>query len=274
MLRATLFALLATSSLALGCHHAESPGYGPVPPCPAGEQCKPGGVVGGGTSGSSSATSSASSSAGATTGTLSGQVGVLSGGEFDSAVALQGKADVIVDLGAGMHATASYTDAATGFSLDALPTGLHWVFAQDGTNGAAHVLSTFSLEAVPSANVMVPLVDLDMLTTVTASMPVPVLLAPGAAHVIVHLERNGSPLAGVAVSSTLPKATIAYDVGSGAYSTVATQTGNAGIVLLLNVPTSGSSSIEVDFLDGQSKSFSSGLLPIAKDAATVAGLTL
>lgn len=209
----------------------------PRPVCPPGSPADCVGPAGGGTNPSGGGSSSGGGQGGSSaTSDVSGKVGVLIDSAFSQVSAYSGASTVFTTSSKGAPLQAPYGESTTSFSFVDVKAGSTWFFVQDDTVGATGVFSTHSVVNVPvSGSVILPVVDRNVVSTVAAMLPTPVVVDGSKGVLILKVQRNKQPLAGVALTTSLPGAEVAYDNGIGLYSNQSTFTGPAGVILALNV---------------------------------------
>lgn len=221
-----------------GCGSPES-NLPPRDPCPEGSPgciTTTGGGSGSGSGGNSSSSGAGGAGGGTTSNDVSGTVITLAEPTFSVSTPYLNDATILTISAAAQPISAPYGAAMPKFSLSSVMNGLTWFFVRDETVGAAGILSTHSVLSVPVAGaVTLPVVDRNMLSTIIATLPAPALLDTAKSHLVMKIARNGQPLSGVKLSTSLPGAIIAYDDGPGIYTNQAQQTGAAGVVIAFNV---------------------------------------
>lgn len=266
---------LALSLALAACQSSSSDeGHGPPSSCKTGDRC--GSVLGGTTpAGSDGGAGGAGGQSGAP-GSVSGVVAVLTSAAFDQSAAFSGKVTISGPSAGGGVASVPYESAATGFVLDGLVGGAQFLLVHDETNGGTGIFSTFSLQEVPSAKALLPVIDRTVLDAIGSSLPAATSLQPGLAHLILEFARDDLPLAGVQLTQAVGGAAlVAYDQGLGVYSNQASATGTAGVLLILNAtpPGGASGTVTIHVADPDGNPFALEV-PAAADSATLAGFTL
>jgi hypothetical protein len=248
----------------------------PGPPCPEDAGCH---VETAGAQGSTGAGGGGGVGGAAAGITVTGVVADLTTATFDQSTLYSGEATIQGDQAGGGTTTADYGgDAGTGSSFTltnvAVRAGANWLLAAPTATNSA--FDTYSAVLLPSvAPVTLPIVDREVLTTIAATLPSPVMLDDTASQIVLVLTRAGAPLAGVQLAATPVGAAVAYDQGPGVYSTDATATGAAGIVLLLNTPASNAQlDLTIELVDPQSGSQIAAELRARGGAATFARFAL
>jgi hypothetical protein len=264
-------------SLAVVACQSSSETLGPSTTCKTGDRC--GSVIGGTIPGNSDGGAGGGGGQSGVPGSVSGAVAVLTTASFDQSTAYSGKATISGPSAGGGVATVPYENPATGFVLDNLVGGSQFLFVHDETNGGTGIYSTFSLQKVPSAKAALPVIDRTVLDGIASSLPTAAFIQPGLSHIILEFARDDLPLAGVQLTQALGGASlVAYDQGLGIYSNQASQTGTAGVLVILNVTppaaTGGvNGTLTIRVADAQGTPFALEV-PAAADAATLAGFTL
>jgi hypothetical protein len=70
-------------------------------------------------------------------------------------------------------------------------------------------------------------------------------VSPQAAQIVLVLTHGGAPYQGVSVSGGVGSAQVAYDIGPGSYSDTTTATSTGGTILLFNVGTTGTTTVNL-----------------------------
>lgn len=228
-MRVPLFALAFSLAVpTLGCS-AGRERLGPPSSC-EGEGCPTNGgtgTPGGGAGGSGGA----GGEGGASAGDVSGLVLVLGEETFTQGQTFTGGATVYVPGATGGDATGTYDGSS--FTVAGAALGVGWCYVAPN-DAAAGVLATFSLADVStSATLVLPVLDLALLTSLYASLPAPETVDPSASQVILFLSRGGVALEGASVDVG-GGATVAYDDGLGVYSPLPGATGPDGVALVIN----------------------------------------
>jgi hypothetical protein len=265
---------LGTLSVALfaACSGADGTQLENRPPCPQ----DAGGCVstsGGSTPGPDGG--GEGGSGGASSSDVHGDVGVLNDPTFMQIAAYAGAATIIGTGANGMSVQAPYGNGNSTFTLKNLPAGQSWVLVRDETVGAGGIFSTYSAVQVPAAgDVMLPVIDRQLLTSIAGTLPVAATVQPDKAHLVIELVRSKLPLSGVSLSTQLPGAVIAYDTGPGLYSNTTKQTSSEGTILVFNLdaPTNGEIlTLTLSDVAGQSYTIQ---LPIRAATATLGAFNL
>lgn len=268
---------LALSLAVAACQSSASDGHGPPSACKTGDRCGP--VLGGTTPVDSDGGAGGAGGESGAPGSVSGAVVVLTSAELDQSAAFSGKATISGPRAGGGVASVPYESATTGFVLDNLVGGSQFLLVHDETNGGTGIYSTFSLQKVPSAKAVLPVIDRTVLDGIASSLPAATSVEPGLAHLILEFARDDLPLAGVQLTQAVGGAAlVAYDQGLGVYSNQASQTGTAGVLLILNVAppaaTGGvSGTVTIRVADPQGTPFALEV-PAAADSVTLAGFAL
>ncbi|MDC3957760.1 hypothetical protein [Polyangium jinanense] len=267
LLRVSMFGSLV--SVAAACGSAEtdldprSPCTGPGCVNPSGGSTASGG--GGGQGGEGGTLSN----------DVTGNVGVLNEPSFAQIGPYAGAATIFATSSTGMLLEAPYGDMVTSFSLPSVISGTPWIFVRDETLGATGILSTHSAVRVPSSGpVTLPVVDRNVLSSIAATLPAPIVIQTSRAHLIIKVSRNGQPLSGVTLTTPLPGAEIAYDTGVGLYSNQTNLTGAAGVILAFDVDAPATAEQRTFTLTDAAQQGFMIQLPIQASAATVAAFTL
>jgi hypothetical protein len=229
-----LASVLALSVAATtSCDTGES--TNPRPHCPpdAGTIC--GGPTGPGGAGSGSSGSGGQGGSAATN-DITGKVAVIIDAAFTQVSPYIGAATITTTATSGAPLDAPYGEMTTSFTFPSVKTGATWFFVKDDTVGATGIFSTHSVVNVPANGpITLPVIDRNVIATIAASLPVPVVIDGTRGVFVIKVMRNGQPLSGVSLTSPPAGATMAYDVGAGAYSNQTLQTGPAGVILAINV---------------------------------------
>jgi hypothetical protein len=161
--------------------------------------------------------------------------------------------------------TLHVTSMQGSFSLVAAAQGNDWVFAQDAA-GSTALFPTYSPQKVETGKpLVVPLVPADVLAGVATQLGVPTLVA-GRAHLVLRaVNKNGTPIPGVAAVA-LTGATLGYDTGPGSYAPNTGATGNFGFVIQLNVNVAGPGVVKVATTSQYGSTLTD--VPISADAVT------
>lgn len=150
----------------------------------------------------------------------------------------EGKATIVAEPAAmGQPVTAPYGEGEITFTLEGVPSGAAWMTVRDETDGATGVLSTMTLQTVPSATpIVLPVLERLTLENVAATLVGQPPIEDGKAHIAVALQRDGAPLEGVSVDGgSVFGGIVAYDEGTpGDYSNDVLATGAAGTILILD----------------------------------------
>ena len=122
--------------------------------------------------------------------------------------------------------------------------------------------------------VTLPVVDRNLVTSLAGMLPSPIVVDPAQGVLILKVIRNGSPLAGVTLTTPPAGATVAYDIGVGLYSNQVQETGQAGVILAFN--TSGPANAELLMLTLRDVNQQSYFVwvKVQQGAATFAGFSL
>lgn len=232
-----LLACLITAlfSASAGCETSDS-NINPRPSCPPNTpNCV--GPSGGGTITSGGGSSGSGGEGGSSaTNDVTGNVGVLIDTAFSQISPYIGAATIHSTSNSNTALEDPYGDMKTTFTLLDVKTGPTWFFVEDKTAGATGVFSTHSVVGVPTqGSISLPVVDRAVVSSIAGNLPSPIFIDGTRGFVAIKIVRNGQPLAGVALTSPLPGATIAYDTGVGLYSNQVQQTGPAGVILAFNV---------------------------------------
>jgi hypothetical protein len=182
--------------------------------------------------------------AGATdAGTIVGSVYRINAPTFDTTKVPLYTGAATIDVSCRVQSTAGYGGAyGTAYTFPADACGGGDVRVIDDTGGATGVLST---SEVSPTLARLWVIDRAMLQEVAAQAGG---LGPGLSHdagqAVFVISHGGVPYAGLSVVGVPGNATVAYDLGPGKYSALASQTGSAGIILLFNYG-SGSSALRL-----------------------------
>ncbi len=212
---------------------------------------------------------------GTLTSDVTGNVGVLNEPSFAQIGPYLGAATLFATSNTGMLLEAPYGDAVSTFSLPSVMSGTQWIFVRDETVGGTGILSTHSAVRVPvSGPVTLPVVDRNVLASIAATLPAPIVIDTARAHLLIKVTRNGQPLSGIKLTTPLPGAEIVYDTGVGLYSNQTTLTGPAGVILVFDVDAPQMAELRgFTLTDAGGQGFTVEL-PIQAGAATVAGFAL
>lgn len=256
--------------VAAACSSADTD-LGPRPPC-TGEGCV---NPSGGSAGSGGGGGQGGEGGGMLSNDVTGNVGVLNDPSFSQIGPYAGAATIFATSSTGMLLEAPYGDMVTSFSLPSVISGTPWIFVRDETIGATGILSTHSAVRVPSSGpVTLPVVDRNVLSSIAATLPAPIVIDTTRAHLIIKVSRNGQPLSGVALTTSLPGAEIVYDTGVGLYSNQTNLTGAAGVILALDVDAPQTAEQRTFTLTDATQQGFMIQLPIQAGAATVAAFSL
>jgi hypothetical protein len=271
MLRLSTLSLLV---LAAGCNKDETR-YPPPPPC-SGPMCSPAAAAGAGSGGASSSSGTAGGGGG-TSASVSGSVYALDEQTFTNSSLFTGQATIVGFDAMGGEVTAPYgATSGTIFTLTGLRPGVVPMFVRDETMGGSGILSTWSLQEVPSASpLQLPAIDHAVLDQIATSLPVPTIIAEGTAQIILKFRRAGAPLQGVTLDPNTPigGATVAYDAGTGYVDTGGT--GSRGTIVILNLQATVGGGIEhFTVFDDTMTPFTLGDVHDGADAASIAGFDL
>jgi hypothetical protein len=260
-------ALAFAAALALGACQKDTTNLGAPSTCAADEPCH--GTVKGGGSG---AGGGGGEGGGGEAVDASGTVSVLVSAAFDQTSTFSGQATVVAPGASGSDVTADFAPG-TGFTIHGVASGATWFLVKDPTAGGSGIFSTFSLQHAPSTSLVLPVMDRTVLAGIASALPTATTLDPGRAHLVVFVDRGGQPLAGATLAGGAFGGTLAYDEGAGFYSSSATATGAAGIVLILNAsaPGQGTATIHVADPDGNPYALD---VPIAPDTVTLVGMAI
>lgn len=252
-------------SASVGCDSGSS--TNPRPSCPPNTpNCV--GPTGGGVNSSGGGSSGAGGEGGSSaTNDVTGNVGVLIDASFSAISAYSGAATIHTTSNSNMALEEPYGDMKTTFTLLDVKTGPTWFFVEDKTVGATGIFSTHSVIGVPPpGNVTLPVVDRNVVSSIAATLPTPIVIDGTRGFVVIKVVRNGQPLAGVSLTTALPGATIAYDTGVGLYSNEVQQTSTGGVILAFNVDGPGTSQLmDLTLTDLNQQSY---LVQIRLQAAT------
>lgn len=229
----TVVAVLFSASI--GCDTGGST-TNPRPGCPPNTpNCV--GPTGGGVNPSGGGSSGSGGEGGsAATNDVTGNVGVLLDASFATVSVYSGASTIHSTSNSNMALEDPYGDMKSSFTLLDVKTGPTWFFVEDETVGATGIFSTHSVVGIPvQGNVTLPVVDRNVVTSIAGTLPTPIFIDETRGFVALMIVRNGQPLEGVSLTSSLPGATIAYDTGVGLYSNEVQQTGPAGVILAFNV---------------------------------------
>ncbi len=233
----TTSTLLLVALVASACDTGNSTTT-PRPSCPPDSPLPCGVVTTGGGSNSSGGGGSGGEGSGGSSATndVQGNVGVLNDVAFSTIAPYIGDATIITTSTFGTIIEAPYGDMAPTFTLPSVMSGSTWFFVQDQTVGATGIFSTHSVVNIPVAGqVTLPVVDRNVVFAIAGSLPAPIIVDDTKGVLVLKIVRNGQPLSGVALTTPLPGAELAYDTGIGLYSNQTKQTGPAGVILALNV---------------------------------------
>jgi len=267
-----LFVATVLGSFAAACGPADTD-VGPKPPCPADAgTCTTtsggSGSAGGGQGGNGSG------GGGQQSNDVRGSVGVLNSPSFSTFSPYAGAATIFATSTSGTLAQSPYGDTQS-FELADVMSGRTWFFVRDETVGATGILSTHSVLQVPTGGeVMLPVLERSVLSSIAAMLPASTTLQDGKAHLVLLFVRNGQPLSGVSVATALPGAVMAYDEGIGLYSNQTTLTGPAGVALVLNLDAPVQAELRnltLTDVNGQGYMIQ---LPVQSNAATFAAFEL
>ncbi len=240
--------------------------YDPPPPCTDGARCAgpaAGGVGsgsggGGGQGGGVSATN------------VEGTVVVLSTTDFQQTTPLLAGATVTAPASTGT-AVGSYDPATASFVLEGAKTGDAWVLVEPDLGSGA--LATYSFASVQvGAPLTLPVASEEVMIAIAGSLPVPESLEAGKAQLVLQIARDGLPLAGASVVSSVAGATVVYDEGPGTYSTQPVATGSGGTVVLFNFSAGVSSNDVTVSLTDEALNQRDYQVKVLSDTVTVAGL--
>lgn len=273
---------------ALGCGPTENaPGSGPGScfvdvPCETdpGQTCKVpckdpvggGGVGHGGSGGSTGTGTGGTSGAGGKAVDASGITVAFTSGAFDTVTPHTESVRLYAwDLD-GQIVTADTSGGA--FTMTNVAEGAQWVEAEDTSNGAGQVWSTFSVQAFDGATSLeVPLVPKSALGDVAVQVNV-ASYAQGAAQLVLRFvdATTGDPVDGVALGA-LSGAVFAFDTGGpGQYAVNPAQTGPLGMAVVFNVGVpSAQADIELSYSYGNNNP-ETATLRVGQGMATVAVL--
>ncbi|MDC0745164.1 hypothetical protein [Polyangium mundeleinium] len=270
VLRGSVFTSLVC--VAAACGSAETD-LDPRPPCTGPGCVNPsGGVI---PSGGGGGAGGQGGEGGTLSNDVTGNVGVLNEPGFAQIGPYAGAATIFATSSTGMPLEAPYGDMVTSFSLPSVISGTPWIFVRDETLGATGILSTHSAVRVPSSgSVTLPVVDRNVLTSIAATLPAPIVIDTARAHLIIKVSRNNQPLSGVALTTSLPGAEVVYDTGVGLYSNSTNLTGPAGVILVLDVDAPQTAEQRTLTLTDANQQGFMIQLPIQAGAATVAGFAL
>ena len=265
-------ALVALAAAALGCEARDRfPPPPPPPPCEAGVGCGSASGTHVDGTGSGGGGGSGSGGGGGATGQIidvTGTVGLAVTAELDQIQSYDGLATIEGPGPKGTTVKASFGGAAgKTFTLVGVVSGSDWLFVHDDTSGATGVLSTFSPHTLPSPTpITVPVVDQTLLQGIAQNQPGAPFLDETRAQIILVLKQGGvMPASGVSVKSGAGGAILVYDQGPGIYTGQTTETGSAGVIVLLNAPAAQELTIEL----GLGTKFYDVVIPTAAGAATV-----
>jgi hypothetical protein len=271
------FVATAIGSLAAACGPVDTD-VGPKPPCPADAgtcTTTSGGAGSGGGGQGGSGGSGGGNGGGQQSNDVRGSVGILNSPSFSTISPYVGAATIFAPSSGGTLAQAPYSDANPMFEIADVTPGRTWFLVRDETVGATGILSTHSLLDVPtSGEVMLPVIERQVLSSIAGMLPAPTTIQDGKAHLVLLFVRNGLPLSGVTVSTALPGAVMAYDDGIGLYTNQTKLTGPAGVSLVLNLEapaTAEMRNLTVTDVNGQGYMIQ---LPVQSNAATFAAFEL
>ena len=231
----TTSAFALWSATGTGCDVSNS-STNPRPHCPADSGTNCGFTTSGGSTGSSSSSGNGGTGGSAATNDVTGNVGVLNDTGFSQVAPYIGAATIVTTSTTGATIESPYGETTTTFELPSVMKGATWFFVQDQTVGATGIFSTHSVVNVPvSGPITLPVVDRNVITAIAGSLPAPIAIDDSRGVIVMKVVRNGQALSGVSLTTPLSGATIAYDMGVGLYSNQATSTGQAGVIVALNV---------------------------------------
>lgn len=269
-----VFGAFAFVGVLVGCGSSDT-NLGPREPCPEGS---PGCVTttGGGSSGNGGAGGAGGAgSGGMASNDVKGDVGVLNEPGFSVVAPYGGAATILTTSTAAMPIEAPYDPATQSFNLASVMSGPTWFYVRDESAGATGIFSTNSVVQVPTSGpVTLPVVDRGVLTTIAGTLPAPIVIDTSKAQLVIKIVRNNQPLSGVALTTPLPGAMLAYDNGVGIYTNQTKQTGPAGVVLALNVDAASTGELrELQLVDAANQGYTVQIRMLA-GAASYAGFVL
>lgn len=230
-----------------------------------------GGGVGNGGSGGSTASAGAGGAGGKAV-DASGVTVVFASAAFDTVSSYTESARIYAADLDGQLVTADTVGGA--FTLTGVAEGAQWVEAEDTSNGAGQVWSTFSAQLFDgTTSLEVPLVTKATLGDVAVQANVASYGATAAQLVLRFVDSvTGDPVDGVAIGP-LSGATYAFDTGGpGQYAVNPAQTGPLGMAVVFNVAVpSAQADIELSYSYGNNNP-ESATLRLGQGKATIAVL--
>jgi hypothetical protein len=254
-----------------GCVDEREPLTNVPPSCKAGLPCS--GSTGGMGSGSSSSGGGGDAGTGAES--VTGSLVRLADDEFLQTSSYVGPAQIRAARAGGGVVEAAYEDGSFKLSDVAIGEGVLFQI-RDAAPGAPEILSTFNYRDVTGPNDSVTLVaaNEEVLGSLALCLGIP--LDPASAHAILRVVRDGSPLAGAALTDDGSVGVVAYeDIAADplcSYTLGGPSTGPNGVALLFNIPVPDNGRLSLEVSDGANPY--AGLLDVAKGTVTFADLSL
>ncbi|MFO0588325.1 MAG: hypothetical protein U0441_12325 [Polyangiaceae bacterium] len=201
-------------------------------PC---ESVKGGGKGGGSGGGSSTGTAGAGGSGGNVPIDVDGITATFVDASFTSTNAYSEAVKIYASDPDGQLVTADATNGT--FLLTGVAAGEQWIFAEDQSNGAGQVWSTYTPQVLDAATKLTaPLVTKAVLQDVAIQVNV-ASVSTGSAHMVLQFvsASSGEPVDGVALAP-IAGATFAFDTGGpGQYAVNPAETGALGTAVVFNV---------------------------------------
>lgn len=258
---------LALLALGLGCVDEREPLTNVPPSCKAGLPCS--GSTGGMGSGSSS------SGGGGGADNVTGSLARLADDAFLQTSSYVGPAQIRAAKAGGGFVEAAYENGSFKLSDVAIGEGVLFQIL-DAAPGAPEILSTFNYRDVTGPNDSVTLVAANEEVLSSLALCLGVTLDPASAHAILRVVRDGSPLAGAALTDDGSVGVVAYeDIAADplcSYTLGGLSTGPNGVALLFNIPVPDNGRLSLEVSDGANPY--AGLLDVAKGTVTFADLSL